>query len=75
MMDETERDIFLGLLRIAHSQWDDPDYALWYKCVQKLLRDLRKGNIGLALTTQWDEHPKGYDGPCDCKLCRSYGDS
>lgn len=28
----------------------------------------------LRLTRLLDEHPAGYDGPCECKLCCSYGD-
>ena len=28
----------------------------------------------LALTETLDEHPEGYDGPCLCYECRSYGD-
>ena len=27
----------------------------------------------LAMTRRLDEHPEGYDGPCECKLCASYG--
>jgi len=27
----------------------------------------------LQLTEMLDEHPEGYDGPCFCKLCMSYG--
>lgn len=26
----------------------------------------------LAMTEELDEHPEGYDGPCLCKLCKSY---
>jgi len=26
------------------------------------------------LTAKLDEHPEGYDRPCLCKLCQSYGD-
>ena len=25
------------------------------------------------LTSKMDEHPEGYDGPCWCALCKSYG--
>lgn len=25
------------------------------------------------LTSKMDEHPEGYDGPCWCRLCQSYG--
>jgi hypothetical protein len=28
----------------------------------------------LEMTRMLDEHPEGYDGPCACKLCCSYGD-
>ncbi len=28
----------------------------------------------LDMTKLLDEHPEGYDGPCMCKLCLSYGD-
>lgn len=28
----------------------------------------------LEMTEMLDEHPEGYDGPCSCKLCQSYGD-
>lgn len=27
----------------------------------------------LELSENLDEHPEGYDGPCLCKLCKSYG--
>lgn len=27
-----------------------------------------------ALTSTLDEHPEGWDHPCMCALCRSYGD-
>lgn len=27
----------------------------------------------LEMTTLLDEHPEGYEGPCLCKLCCSYG--
>ena len=26
------------------------------------------------LTKNIDEHPEGWDGPCFCMLCQSYGD-
>lgn len=26
----------------------------------------------MAATAGMDEHPDGYDGACDCNLCRSY---
>lgn len=29
----------------------------------------------LALTEGMDEHPEGFDWPCQCNLCLSYGDS
>lgn len=25
------------------------------------------------LTSKMEEHPEGYDGPCWCRLCKSYG--
>jgi hypothetical protein len=28
----------------------------------------------IELTIKIDEHPDGYDGPCLCALCRSYGE-
>ena len=28
----------------------------------------------LQLTEALEEHPDGYDGPCQCETCRSYGD-
>ena len=28
----------------------------------------------LAMTRLLDEHPEGWDGPCECKLCMSYAD-
>jgi hypothetical protein len=28
----------------------------------------------LELTEKLDKHPEGYDGPCLCRLCRSYND-
>lgn len=28
----------------------------------------------LQMTKTLDEHPEGYEGPCDCGTCRSYGD-
>jgi hypothetical protein len=28
----------------------------------------------LDMTTAEEEHPDGYNGPCGCKLCRSYAD-
>jgi hypothetical protein len=28
----------------------------------------------LEMTSQLDEHPEGYEGPCLCELCCSYGD-
>lgn len=31
-------------------------------------------DIYLKASELWDEHPEGYDYPCLCKLCRSYGD-
>jgi hypothetical protein len=27
----------------------------------------------LEMTRLLDEHPEGYEGPCLCNLCRSYG--
>ncbi len=37
-------------------------------------RGLEEENAGLLkLTELLDEHPEGYDGPCLCKLCMSYG--
>jgi len=31
-------------------------------------------NKWLDLTRNMDEHPEGWDTPCECKLCQSYGD-
>lgn len=28
----------------------------------------------LKMTNMLDEHPEGYNGPCMCKVCCSYGD-
>ena len=28
----------------------------------------------LAMTAQLEEHPEGYEGPCACRRCCSYGD-
>lgn len=28
----------------------------------------------LQMTEQEDEHPEGYEGPCSCRLCQSYGE-
>lgn len=28
----------------------------------------------VAMTRAMDEHPEGWDGPCECSLCMSYGD-
>ena len=28
----------------------------------------------LALSRLLDEHPEGWDGPCECGTCLSYGD-
>jgi len=32
------------------------------------------GDHILQLTEALEEHPDGYDGPCQCETCRSYGD-
>ena len=31
-------------------------------------------SIRLEETRNEDEHPEGYEGPCLCRLCCSYGD-
>ncbi len=46
-------------------------------CVAELEAD-RDGwkaerNMLIEMTRKLDEHPEGYDGPCLCKLCMSYG--
>ena len=28
----------------------------------------------LDMTRRLQEHPEGYDGPCECETCQSYGD-
>ena len=28
----------------------------------------------LKVSRTWEEHPDDYDGPCECKLCLSYGE-
>lgn len=28
----------------------------------------------LDMTRELEEHPEGYEGPCLCRLCVSYGD-
>lgn len=34
------------------------------------------GEKEMIIFTEWqDSHPEGYDGPCLCGLCRSYGDA
>ena len=41
----------------------------------RMLRALEElGNPFLELTSKLAEHPEGYDRPCLCELCRSYGD-
>jgi len=34
----------------------------------------KRGRELLDKTAKEDEHPENYDGPCECYLCRSYGD-
>lgn len=34
---------------------------------------LERGML-LDMSSLLDEHPEGYNGPCLCKLCCSYGD-
>lgn len=41
--------------------------------IRKGIIELLKQNKELlAMTRKLDEHPEGYDGPCECKLCMSY---
>jgi len=71
---ELEKQILLGVFQRAHSEMDDDDYLNWYECVVKMVRAFKKGQRGVDVTIEWDEHPKLYEAPCYCKLCRSYGD-
>jgi hypothetical protein len=45
--------------------------------LEQLRGEVRRANVDraafLAMTEQLDDHPEGYDGPCHCHCCRSYG--
>ncbi|KKM64584.1 hypothetical protein LCGC14_1499860 [marine sediment metagenome] len=71
---EYEKTLLLELLGLPQSQMDNADYLAWYACVQKTWKDAKDGKRGILLTARWDEHPEGFDVPCLCALCRSYGD-
>jgi len=62
--DEIDRDIIKDL-RLAVVDWDK-------------LRTLRPDNpeysVLLDLTKKVAVHPEGYDGPCLCGECQSYGE-
>ncbi len=36
--------------------------------------DAEREQVLLKATCDEDEHPVWYDGPCNCRLCWSYGD-
>jgi len=69
-----ENQILWALLGMPQSAMDDKDHQHWYKCVQKALAAHNADKKGVDITLNWDESPEGYNGPCMCKLCRSYGD-
>lgn len=69
-----EKALLLELLRLPHSEMDEVMYQDWYRCAQGIVNGFEKGTRGIELTARWDEHPEGFDVPCVCKLCQSYGD-
>lgn len=71
---ETERDIFLELLSMAHPKMSNKEYKEWYSYVEQIIQAVKNGKIGVDITMDWDEHPVEFDAPCLCRLCRSYGD-
>lgn len=67
-------------LAIAHDRQPYPTAQAY----EKVCGALRKTKVNieqleaenkqlLELSENLDEHPEGYDGPCLCKLCKSYG--
>lgn len=47
----------------------------WSKELEaQLLENSDNGDKVFQLTKDFDECPEDWDGPCLCKLCRSYGD-
>lgn len=53
----------LNILRIkAKELKGQPEIVKIYKCM-------------IVITTGMDEHPDNWNEPCNCNLCRSYGDS
>ncbi|KKN74462.1 hypothetical protein LCGC14_0390820 [marine sediment metagenome] len=47
---------------------------VWLSKLQGRFKELGIANKQLLeLSESLDEHPEGYEGPCLCKLCRSYG--
>jgi hypothetical protein len=53
----------------ARNVWMCPQCVLW-----RLRNAEEAWKRLLELTRMLDEHPDGYDGPCECKLCCSYAD-
>jgi hypothetical protein len=54
-------------------QWTDEEW----KQFEARLEGVKAGKEFDALfkmTTGQEEHPEWYESPCDCNLCRSYGD-
>lgn len=57
---------------VEHYNWTVVENKL--KAKDKRIEELEAENKQLLeLSENLNEHPEGYNGPCLCQLCKSYG--
>jgi len=61
------------LIRMAHKYIEYAEDKIFH--LEETLKAMKvQNNDLLELSSNLNEHPEDYNGPCMCKLCQSYGE-